>query len=501
MANCDEVFAPALTEFERIAYRKSTIGEYFCRDLGPQGACSVVLTACLDLRRDGLKPSDDEFAFQLKERVLSIAHKCDSGCDVTDEHYDVNCLLSRILEKRRLKPEHGLKLLQKMLRAYADRVYIISRRHDIAQATERLQARLLEIEALTAPHCELAAERFQNVLENIERHRGKELHGLKTGLVNLDERTAGLHGLTMVCAPPGQGKTVLATEIALGVLRHRKDNDCAVLMLSLEMTEEEMTARMLSRLSRVPESVVYMGDDPEREGALTADTRKSLNNGIKQYKRLGKRLMLVDGRESRLQPPTETHILSLVSLLQKRTKASQVLIVVDYLQLLDVGGMDGLQADRHQFQQLQNVSRQGYTVLAISESRKPASSKDLWATSLADIKGDGRLGYGASGVFLLRPMTGAEVARCYKKPSAWLKKGGSAGPKLTTFIETLDSNGKAPLCLFIDKMRAPGRKGSVFFEFDYLRNRMKPLLPGSVSGLPEDVEELENATLNPGLEV
>jgi hypothetical protein len=199
----------------------------------------------------------------------------------------------------------------------------------------------------------------------------------------------------------------------------------------------------------------------------------------------------VDAAQLGLKPPTERQILALAENLKKRTNVAHVLVIVDYLQLVDTGGLDGLQADRYQFQQLQNVCAAGHTVLAISESRKPASSKDQWTTGLADIKGDGRLGYGASGVFLLRPMTGAEVARCYEKPTSYVKKGGGMTAELKQFLEQLDKKGKTPICLYIDKMRAPGRRGALYFEFQYLANRMKPLVLGSFSNLPPELEDDE----------
>ncbi|QDT64780.1 DnaB-like helicase C-terminal domain-containing protein [Calycomorphotria hydatis] len=502
MIHCDEVFESAFSEFEKAINKRKLEWDYFWDDLSAQETVQYVLAACRDLHSTGLKPSDENFTSRLEERSRSVAHDVGRA-----EHFiaheiedDMRDCLSQMREMQGLNSDHGLKLLQRQLQVHAKRQFEISSRHGIIEATQQLQTRLDEIEALVAPQYQLASERLSSMLTKIEQHRGKSLHGLKTGLSNLDDRTRGFRGLTMICAPPGQGKTVLATEIALGVLQHHEINDCAVLVLSLEMTELEMTARILSRLSGLHESVIYIGDNPMEEESLDPKTKTKLDKAIKDYEQLGQRLMLIDAAQLQSRPPSENQICSLIGKLKKTTHASQVLIVVDYLQLMDTGGKDGLQADRHQFQQLQNLSHAGHTVLAISESRKPASSKDPWTTGLADIKGDGRLGYGASAVILMRPLTPVEIARCYSKPCTWVNKG-KATLELTNFLKELDGTGKVPVCLFIDKMRAPGKRGSLFFEFDYLRNQMKPLELGCFGNMPPVDEVDEDATPDPAAEV
>ena len=486
MTHCDEVYETAFSELDKTAYKKRTEWDYLWDDLFVEVPLQMVLSASRDLCDEGLKPSDTDFNARLNEGVMAIAE--DPLEDVFGD--DVPDCLKELHAMQGLSAAHGINLLQRQLRLHAHRVFDRHRPHQIIEASERLQQRLQQIEALAAPQYTLASERFDSVLAKIEQHRGKAFHGLRTGLDNLDERTRGLSGLVVTCAPPGWGKSTLTTEISIGVIRHIEENDCAVLILSLEMTEEEMVARMLSRLSGLPERVIYLGDDPMALKAMTPATRKKLDKAIKEYRKLSKRLLLVDAAQLESQPPTERQILAQVDHLKKQTGLSQVLVVVDYLQLMDVGGLDGLQADRHQFQQLQNVQHAGHTVLAISESRKPASTKDPWTTGLADVKGDGRLSYGASGVFLLRPMRGGEVARCYGLPSSYVKKGGGPTAALDQFLVKLDTEGKTPLCLHIDKMRAPGRRGLLYFEFQYEANRMKPLVLGCTSDLPPDDEDV-----------
>ena len=491
----DEVYETSLSELDKFAYKKKQEWDFLFDDLYLWEPLQITLAACRELRDEGLKPSNEVFSFRLKELSIKLAE--DSHADLFDD--DLGEYLNELESAKGLSYKHGITLLQKQLRLQARRVIVDRREHQLVEAANRIFERMQEIEALATPQFLLASERFSPVLENIKSHRGSALLGLKSGLDNLDKKTRGLRDLIVICAPPGQGKTALILEVIHGVLQHVHENDCAVLLLSLEMNEVEIVVRMLSRLSGLQEDVIYCGDDFTENDCLDPKTREKLTKAEHKYKQISKRMMLVDAPQLDSKPPTERQILAMVDHLKKTAKTSHVLVVVDYLQLLDTGGQEGLQADRHQFQQLQNVKHAGYTVVAISESRKPASSKDAWTTGLADIKGDGRLGYGASGVFLIRPMTNQEVARCYGKPSTWIKKGSGTTVVLNQFLKKLENEGKAPVCLFIDKMRAPGRRGSLFFEFDYLRNRMKPMEIGGFSDLPGD--ELENNVPNPGAEV
>ena len=86
--------------------------------------------------------------------------------------------------------------------------------------------------------------------------------GLSTGLRDLDQKTGGLHpsDLLILAGRPGMGKTALATKIAFGAAesilakaRAKGPNvlpDATVAVLSLEMSSEQLAARLLAPVER-----------------------------------------------------------------------------------------------------------------------------------------------------------------------------------------------------------------------------------------------------------
>ncbi len=91
-----------------------------------------------------------------------------------------------------------------------------------------------------------------------------KIAGLSTGLRELDSKLGGLHrsDLIVIAGRPGMGKTALATNIAYNVARNYRiltaqDGTTTqlggkVAILSMEMSSEQLVARILAESSRVP---------------------------------------------------------------------------------------------------------------------------------------------------------------------------------------------------------------------------------------------------------
>ncbi|MBR6386573.1 MAG: replicative DNA helicase [Ruminococcus sp.] len=79
--------------------------------------------------------------------------------------------------------------------------------------------------------------------------------GAKTGFTILDTITSGLNksDLIIIAARPGMGKTSFAMNIAVNVARRNMDtaNEKEVVVFSLEMSKEQLAARVLSTEARV----------------------------------------------------------------------------------------------------------------------------------------------------------------------------------------------------------------------------------------------------------
>ena len=115
------------------------------------------------------------------------------------------------------------------------------------------------------------------------------LAGLSTGLTDLDAKLGGLHksDLLILAGRPSMGKTSLATNIAFNIARAyrhgtRPDGtegtvDGGVVgFYSLEMSAEQLAARVLSEAAEVPSEKIRSGDFTEAEFRRFVDAAKAL---------------------------------------------------------------------------------------------------------------------------------------------------------------------------------------------------------------------------------
>lgn len=94
------------------------------------------------------------------------------------------------------------------------------------------------------------AEQVSDTIQYIEDSYNKRAdYSLYTGLIDLDKKILGLHNqeLTIIGARPGVGKTTLALQIAEHIARKGKWTS----IVSLEMSENQLIQKMISRISKV----------------------------------------------------------------------------------------------------------------------------------------------------------------------------------------------------------------------------------------------------------
>jgi replicative DNA helicase len=126
---------------------------------------------------------------------------------------------------------------------------------------------------------------------NAAYERDGGLAGLSTGLVDLDKRLGGLHpsDLLILAGRPSMGKTSLATNIAFNIARAytkgtRPDGSEGAVeggvvgFFSLEMSSEQLAARVLSEASRVPSHQIRHGDMTEEEMRRFIQAARDLEN-------------------------------------------------------------------------------------------------------------------------------------------------------------------------------------------------------------------------------
>jgi replicative DNA helicase len=152
-------------------------------------------------------------------------------------------------------------------------------------------------------------------------HSDGKLTGISTGFTKLDEMTSGLNAgdLIIVAGRPSMGKTTLAVNIAENAAL---GSGKSAAIFSMEMSAESLTLRMISSLGRINQSHL-------RTGRLSEDDWPRIDSAMTQ---LGAAKIYVD--ETPALSPTEVRARA------RRLKRERGLdlIVVDYLQLMQVAG-------------------------------------------------------------------------------------------------------------------------------------------------------------------
>jgi replicative DNA helicase len=143
-----------------------------------------------------------------------------------------------------------------------------------------------------------ASQGFQSFLKavtdavnnaNAAYQRDGGLAGVSTGLTDLDKKLGGLHrsDLLILAGRPSMGKTSLATNVAFNIAKAYKRGlkqdgsegavDGGVVgFFSLEMSAEQLAARILSEASEVPSEQIRRGDMTEGEFRRFVEAAKTL---------------------------------------------------------------------------------------------------------------------------------------------------------------------------------------------------------------------------------
>ena len=329
------------------------------------------------------------------------------------------------------------------------------------------------------------ADEWAKYEEQLETYRGRQIIGLRTGTQELDRRTLGLRGFILVAAPPNIGKSVFAcTEIALGVCQHHAENDCAVVIVSLEMFKDELKDRLVCNLANVTWRDLKYGQLGEEAKVRFAQAKEDLSgSGI------GRRLFIYDrcdlGDEfgaSRLE--------MLLERCKRKSKSSRGLLIVDYLQVIpvpdDVANRGDIHADKYRVRLVQQIIQgtkspenpKGDTVLAISEARKPSSAKEAWGQSLSELMGTARLGYAGDAVLFLKPLPWQEIRKHYGLPPE--TNAAAAQKAAEEFREKMLTAGYNPLMIRLDKGRDGMERGEWPVEFDFRRSKIREIPKGVV---------------------
>ncbi|NBT52612.1 MAG: replicative DNA helicase, partial [Marivivens sp.] len=226
---------------------------------------------------------------------------------------------------------------------------------------------------------------------NAAYQRDGGLSGISTGLIDLDKKLGGLHpsDLLILAGRPSMGKTSLATNVAFNIAKAYKKGrkpdgsegaieGGVVGFFSLEMSAEQLAARILSEASEVPSEQIRRGDMTEQEFRRFVEAAKALESCP----------LFIDD--------TPALPISQVAARARRLKRQHGLdvLIVDYLQLLrgtgrgdnrvqEIGEISmGLKAIAKELQ---------IPVVALSQLSRTVESRDDKRPQLSDLRESGSI--------------------------------------------------------------------------------------------------------------
>ena len=226
---------------------------------------------------------------------------------------------------------------------------------------------------------------------NAAYQRDGGLAGISTGLMDVDRKLGGLHrsDLLILAGRPSMGKTSLATNIAFNVAKaYRKGTTHdgregavgggVVGFYSLEMSAEQLAARILSEAAEVPSEQIRRGDMTEGEFRRFVEAAKSLEACP----------LYIDDT-----PALPISQLAARARRLKRTQGLDVLIV-DYLQLVrPAAAKDSRVNEVSEITQgLKAIAKElDIPVIALSQLSRQVESREDKRPQLSDLRESGSI--------------------------------------------------------------------------------------------------------------
>ena len=179
----------------------------------------------------------------------------------------------------------NIKAYVEALKEYSQKRYLIniskSIQLNIDKSPEEIQqvVNTLIVDMTTESSTETVEGQEEEYLNVLDKRMKGEINPLRTGLRDLDNNITGFSGgdLVTIFAFSGVGKTTLATQIALNVIRQKK----RVLFFSLEMPKEQIRDRIISNLTNIPFRNIKYGrlQDEELNKVIMANGYLSRDKG------------------------------------------------------------------------------------------------------------------------------------------------------------------------------------------------------------------------------
>ena len=301
------------------------------------------------------------------------------------------------------------------VRDYAQMIYDLAVRRDLILLGRDISAKAAKVDVASEPKEQIVeaeqalyklAEQgqtesgFQSFLRavtdavnvaNAAYQRDGGLAGISTGLTDMDKKLGGLHksDLLILAGRPSMRKTSLATNVAFNIAKAYRRGQLpdgsegaveggVVGFYSLEMSAEQLAARILSEAAEVPSEQIRRGDMTEAEFRRFVDAAKALEACP----------LYIDDT-----PALPISQLAARARRLKRTHGLDVLIV-DYLQLVrPASAKDSRVNEVSEITQgLKAIAKElDVPVIALSQLSRQVESRDDKRPQLSDLRESGSI--------------------------------------------------------------------------------------------------------------
>jgi replicative DNA helicase len=236
-------------------------------------------------------------------------------------------------------------------------------------------------------------------VESVQKGNGGRV-GRSTGFERLDHMLGGLApgALYLIAARPSIGKTSLGLSMALASSQVEEGN---VLIVSMEMSREELSLRFLSLQSHISLAKIRTGRTPTEALSYEYLTKGDFTALSAAAGELSDLPILIDDTANVTPSSLRNHVKRL------NTKGDLGLVVVDYVQLMngDRKGMDDYQRVSEASRHLKLIALEFHVpVIAMSQLNRECEKRGDKRPQLSDLRETGSLEQDADAVmFIYRP--------------------------------------------------------------------------------------------------
>lgn len=307
----------------------------------------------------------------------------------------------------------GAAIAAYAVRDYAQIIYDLAIRRELIQLGQDISAEAMRVDVKNEPKEQIvraeqklyklseqgsAESGFQSFLSavtaavnvaNAAYQREGGLAGVSTGLIDMDKKLGGLHksDLLILAGRPSMGKTSLATNIAFNVAKSYKRGMLpdgtegavqggVVGFYSLEMSAEQLAARVLSEAAEIPSENIRRGDMTETEFRRFVEAAKDLEACP----------LFID----------DTPALPIAQLAARARRLKRThgldLLIVDYLQLVRGTAENRVQEIAEISMGLKAIAKElNIPVIALSQLSRTVESRDDKRPQLSDLRESGSI--------------------------------------------------------------------------------------------------------------